>query len=98
MGEPTGAASVTLTAANLPAHTHPVYASAEDADKGAPGGAALATYPAAIPVYVSGSTPTQALSASAIASAGQSDPVSEYEPSLVVRYCVAITGVYPPKS
>ncbi len=99
MGQTTGQPTVTLTASNLPRHTHPFYASAQTADSPNPAGNALATFASGTNVYVSGGpAPNQALSAATVGSAGQNLPVSEYQPTLVIRYCVALNGVFPSRN
>lgn len=63
----TGIGMVTLTAQNLPAHTHPLLASSAGISSNSPSGALLSTFPAATKLYASTTAPADTpMSANAI--------------------------------
>lgn len=107
-GEVVGAPTATLTTANLPAHTHAastsiaMRATSGFGDTADPTGNVLADS-RTFRIYSTGA-PTVALDASSIsgqtslASAGGGQPLPTRAPSLGVRACIAIVGVFPSRS
>ncbi|WP_432719315.1 tail fiber protein [Jeongeupia wiesaeckerbachi] len=97
IGQKLGTESVTLTQAQLPAHTHTLSASSNPATSaGADNSFALATGPAAF--YNSGlaNSPTkQRLSPQALGSTGGNQPISNLMPTLSINYIIATTGYFP---
>ena len=92
IGETLGSTAVTLTSANLPAHTHPVNASSSDATALAPTDGLLAEAPLyADPPY------TQALSQGTVSPTGASLPHDNVQPMLVVTFIIALQGIFPPR-
>jgi len=104
-GERAGVETVTLTANQMPSHTHAATASATlRANDGAgnsavPTGNSLASK-ARTDIY-SNAAPNVAMHASAIvatvnvAATGGSQPVSVRNPYLAMRYCVVTQGIFP---
>ena len=97
LGETGGAAAVTLLASEIPAHTHNVNcATASNAASPANavfGGAARGKPPA----YAPGPAAV-AMSGSAVAAAGGNQPHNNLPPFLVLNFCIALQGVFPPRS
>ena len=91
-GETGGTESVTLTAQELPSHTHTLMASSAAATSGVPDGTAvLATTSAA--VYA----PAQNLVTMApLGSAGQPHP--NRQPYTVLNFCIAVQGIFPARN
>jgi microcystin-dependent protein len=105
LGQTGGSANVLLLQAEVPTHTHALMASANPATTGAPQNAVLATTDPSNPIYVpavSGSPPTLAFGNSnegpPLAVAGSSVPHNNLQPYLVVNFCIALQGVYPPRT
>ncbi|WP_116999477.1 phage tail protein [Desertimonas flava] len=93
IGQQGGSASVTLTASNLPAHTHTVapVASATASSKSPSGNA-----PAFTDAGASYGTPDGTVMAAATSSStGNSTPVATMPPYLAMNYCICIAGIYP---
>ena len=92
-GQKAGAEKVTLTTANLPAHTHIVSAASVDAtaqspDNGVWAKAALNTFTV--------SSADASLAASAVSAApGGSQPHENCQPSMALTYIIALVGSYP---
>jgi microcystin-dependent protein len=96
LGETGGVETVTLTDAQMPNHTHTLRASTALGDEPAPGGHTLAR---AVGSYQSDSTSNLvSLSSGAIPSAGGSQPHGNMQPFLTLRFCIALVGIYPPRS
>lgn len=102
----TGTGSVTLSTANLPAHTHQLNGTSGPITGNSPKGNLLATYVAAAKVYsATGAPADNAMAANAIGSTGlgQAVPISvtvpvnipTQSPSLSIYWCVAVSGLYP---
>jgi microcystin-dependent protein len=100
LGEMTGAESVTLTPANLPAHTHALLADA--ATVGTPtespaGNALAATQRNETPIYTS-ATPTVALDPRSVGETGGSLPLSTFQPAVALNFIIALQGIFPSRN
>ena len=105
-GQVAGAAAVTLTTQNMPAHAHTFAqnASTNSADQSSPA-AGIPAVPAATvgrgvaPTF--GYTQTAAnttMPAQPTGMAGGNQPVSVMQPYLGLNYIICISGIYPPRS
>lgn len=92
IGETTGAASVTLTSSQIPAHTHQMSAQSSPGDRANAQGASLAQ--SADALYAN-SPPSDVLAADALAAAGGGQPHENRQPFLGVNFVIALQGVYP---
>ncbi|MEP9369210.1 tail fiber protein [Xanthobacter sp. VNH20] len=100
LGQAVGAEAVTLTAAMMPAHTHPLQASTGPGTSRIPGPSlAFATVPSPFLTYTNppaGATTTDDDFATvAISVTGSSAPHSNLMPSLGINYIIAMRGVFP---
>ncbi|GAA4167879.1 phage tail protein [Gryllotalpicola koreensis] len=98
VGESGGAESVTLSQAQLPAHTHAATAVAAVGTQGSPSGAIFAEPRAGrapVPAYAAPGTSTATLSPTAVLPAGGGLPHNNLPPSLAVNYIIALQGNYP---
>jgi microcystin-dependent protein len=99
-GQQAGQENVTLSAAQMPAHTHTAQlrGTASNGNTDSPAGAV----PAKLPRYntYSNGAADAAMGASAltIATAGGGQPVSVRDPYLGLRYCIAMQGIYPSRN
>lgn len=96
-GEILGAATHTLATAEVPAHGHSLNAVAS-ASTGTPGPTvALATTANGAPAY---RTPgaTVALAAASLNAVGGAQPHENRQPYLGLNFCIALQGVFPPRS
>lgn len=99
LGQAGGASSVVLAAAQLPSHSHGLRAftgagpgphaepQANDSLTTSQGGSAYAP---------SGSL--VALASSALSKAGKNTAHTNLMPSLTLNFCIALTGIYPPRT
>ena len=96
IGETGGSANVTLQESEIPSHTHPMRA-ALSATSGNPSGATLAPTANGASAYrIPGVT--AAMAPSALLSAGGSQSHENRQPYLGLNFCIALQGVFPPRS
>jgi microcystin-dependent protein len=93
MGEPLGSESVTITQAQLPAHSHAMAASSALADASPPGGK-LPAKSTNIDLY-SGDPPDANMAATSITSAGGNQPHDNVQPYQCVNFIIALEGIFP---
>jgi microcystin-dependent protein len=108
LGERAGFPTVTLLQANLPAHTHPVQATASQPASSGGGGAdtPLTNIPANTGAELNFAATTAATGSLApppavnvqSQGAGGNQPVSIMPPFLVVNTCIALQGIFPSRS
>ena len=97
LAETFGENSVTLEAANLPEHNHALYASRSGPDTRSLDGAVPATFPPGQSSYAAASGMTEAMRQGSIAPAGQGQPLDIRQPYAAVTWCIAVSGLYPPR-
>lgn len=93
-----GQEGVVLTEANLAPHHHGVAANNQDGNLAGPTGTLLAAAPTGgtgNETIYSDQPANRQMSAQMIAPQGQNMPAPVLDPTLAVRYCVAVEGVYP---
>jgi microcystin-dependent protein len=104
MGETGGEETVSLQASTTAAHTHSLNVTTVHGSINIPTGQLLAT---AQTGGLQGSNkgniynpaaPDTGLVAGSITTAGGSQPHNNIQPSVVLRYCIALEGVFPPRS
>ena len=97
-GIPGGEESHTLTAAEMPGHSHALRASAKAAASSSPNGGVLAALGrGAAPAYA-GATSLVPLNPQAITSSGGSQPHENRPPFLTVSFVIALEGIFPSRS
>jgi microcystin-dependent protein len=99
-GQVGGSETVTLTVAQLPAHTHSAQLNVASANGDTD--VAASAVPARLPrsrIYSSG-TPdaTMKTGTVTVGSTGGSQPVSVRDPFLGLTYCIAIQGIFPSRN
>ena len=97
IGELAGTETVTLTTANLPAHSHALVATSAPASTAAgPAGGVLAS--ASVKVYGSGAPGTPLAAAAIAATSGGGQPHQNMAPFLALNYIISLFGIYPQQS
>jgi microcystin-dependent protein len=97
LGQTGGEEQVALTTQQMPAHSHPLTASTNNASTANAAGNVLAQTPSYTP-YIAGFNPAVALSPAAVGSAGGSQPHDNMVPFLVINFIIATEGIYPTPS
>lgn len=96
LGETGGVSSVTLTAANLPAHSHALNVSNKPATTTVANGSVLAKVTSPTPPFHAAGGPVKAMPAGVIgASTGGSAPHNNEQPYLAVNFIIALQGIFP---
>ena len=93
-GQTGGTESVTLTTSSLPQHSHALGASTAAATHAAPADTRVLAQTQNAGSYVSGPA-TQALGATSIGATGGGQPFAVRNPYLGMRWCIALSGIYP---
>lgn len=100
LGQTSGQTSVTLTSANLPAHTHTATVRAQSAagNSAQPTRNSLAQAPAGQNIY-STADPNVNMNAGDVnvQAAGGGQPITKTSPRLTMLNCVALFGIFPPR-
>ena len=97
LGEKIGLPTTTLTATNLPSHTHSLFGTSSGPAADGPADALLPTFNN-VNIYATGSAANVVMESDAIGSTGGSQPFSQYQPTLTLRYCIALQGIFPPRN
>lgn len=107
VGQTGGAATVTLQAGMIPSHTHAQTAIAAPATGSSPaaglstaegqGGASRGSYQVRTYAPPGSGNPTT-LIPSSVGSTGGGQPHNNLQPSVVINWCIALYGIYPPRS
>lgn len=100
-GQMVGAEAVTLSVNQLPSHSHAVNANNLDGNLPGPGGKLLAAAPPSgvgSETIYSDKAANVTMSSAMIGASGQSLPFDVEDPTLVMRYCIAAQGIFPPRN
>lgn len=97
VGNAGGSEGVVLTSGQIPSHTHTLCCSNAAAGTNAPSAAVPATAPTGVNAYADAVSPTISMAADAVASVGQSLAHNNMQPTLAVSFCIATTGIWPPR-
>ena len=99
LGEMGGVNNVSLTLAQMPAHTHTFNADANSAATTDPTNAYMGNIGAGnTPAIYSTNNPNVAMGAQSIAPAGGNLPVSIMQPYLAVNYIICLAGIFPSRN
>ena len=96
LGETGGSETTTLLVSEIPVHPHSVVASQGDGLERTPGGQLLATGVTTSQYATPGATTP--LAAQAVSVAGGSQPHNNMQPYLTLLFCIALQGVFPPRT
>lgn len=102
LGETTGSPAVTLTLPQISVHTHNIQVA--EAPRGStdatptPSPSAWLGLSAPAKAYVATGNPNVQLNVNAIGVAGSSQPHENRQPYLTLNFCIALSGIYPPRS
>ena len=104
VGQSGGSASVTLQTGQMPPHSHALTAVAEVSTSASPQNAIFmdghftgGSGPGKVAAYNT-AAPDTAMNPAAITPAGGGGPHNNLMPYLTVNFCIAMAGIYPPRS
>lgn len=100
LGETGGSETVTLLESEIPSHSHSLMASSTASTKPNPIGNANARISSGATPYVAANPapPIVAFASQALAPAGGDQPHNNMQPYLTLNFCIALQGVYPPRT
>lgn len=97
LGETDGTETVSLLESEIPSHSHAQRAAIDPGDLFAPTNNALATSVGAA-MYQPTVTQLVNMSDQSLAPAGGDQPHNNMQPYLTVNFCIAMQGVFPPRT
>lgn len=95
IGQFSGSSTVTLLESEIPAHNHTLRGTSDDAESSDSNGQAMSR--ATTAVY-SASVPNATMSPNALAPSGGGQPHNNMMPFLTFYFCIALQGIFPPRS
>jgi microcystin-dependent protein len=99
LGEQSGVESVDLLVTEIPLHAHTLAADTLDsADLNVPSPARVLGQSTAVYAYQPSGANLQAMAPQALPPAGGGLPHSNMQPYLTLNFCIALQGVFPPRS
>jgi microcystin-dependent protein len=99
LGETGGSTTVSLLESEMPSHSHSLQASPRDANLNNPSPNNGLGRSSPQQLYLQSTTPPlTALSSNTIAPAGGDQPHNNLMPYLTLNFCIALQGVYPPRT
>ncbi len=97
LGQSAGSEFVTLLESEMPAHTHNAMVSITPGTLKAPAPANALARSVNGNIYKTGAPNGQTMNFQSLSVAGASLPHNNVMPSLVLNYCIAMQGVFPPR-
>jgi microcystin-dependent protein len=97
LGETGGSETVSLLESEIPSHSHAFQASNSDGISQGPQDQLMAGGVGGVSMYASPGALTQ-LSDNALAPAGGDQPHNNMQPYLTLNFCIALQGVFPPRT
>lgn len=100
LGEQSGSDTITLITSEMPSHTHAIQSNVQNTGQVS---AAAGNFPAKVvgPVnpigLYGGGNPNTNLNVNSVTVAGASLPHNNDMPTLVMNFCIALQGVFPPR-
>ena len=95
LAETGGAEEITLTVSQIPAHSHPLLASANTALDFAPAGQVFSASSAATVSPYGSDAPRTTLGAQSVTPVGGSQPHTNLQPYLCVNFIISLFGIFP---
>jgi microcystin-dependent protein len=88
-----GAEEITLTVAQIPAHSHALLGASVNGSQASPAGGVLATSTVITPYAPE--TANAAMALTAIAPVGGSQPHTNFQPYLCINFIISLFGIFP---
>lgn len=98
LGETGGSETVTLLESEIPSHSHSLMANATTATKSLPTNNSFARGASMTPYLAPTGAPLVNMSNQTITPAGGDQPHNNMMPYLTLNFCIALQGVYPPRT
>jgi microcystin-dependent protein len=98
LGETGGSETVTLLESEIPAHSHQLKNATLSATKSNPANNSLTKAGSGATPYKATGSAQVTMSGNAIAPAGGDQPHNNMQPYLTLNFCIALQGVFPPRT
>lgn len=99
LGETGGSETVSLLESEIPSHSHAMRASNDASTTNVPGGATVARpFGRGNNLFATGSANIVPMAPEALAPAGGDQPHNNLQPYLTFYFCIALQGVFPPRT
>jgi microcystin-dependent protein len=98
LGESGGSDTVTLLASEIPLHSHAVRGQTGLGNLEAPAATRSLARSGGATIYTSSTAGLAPMAAQALTPAGSSLPHDNISPALVMQFCIALQGIFPPRS
>lgn len=98
LGETGGSETVTLLESEIPAHSHTLMSNLAPGNRSTPVGNSIARVAGATPYLPPAGAPLALMSNQALTPAGGNLPHNNLMPYLTFNFCIALQGVFPPRS
>ena len=98
LGETGGSETVSLLESEIPAHSHALMAQGAPADTNVPAGNSIARVIGATPYLAPAGAPLVSMAPESLAPAGGDQPHNNMQPYLTFYFCIALQGVFPPRT
>ncbi len=98
LGETGGSETTSLLESEIPSHTHLLMGNPTTASKSLPIGKSFARGSAMTPYLAPAGAPLVSMASQAITPAGGGQPHNNLMPYLTLNFCIALQGVFPPRS
>ena len=95
LGETAGQSAVTLVSGQIPSHTHNITVSSGAGTLASPISAQPAKESSGQTAIYTGRAADAVMDPAAVGNAGQSQPHDNMQPYLVLRFCIALVGIFP---
>jgi microcystin-dependent protein len=93
LAETGGAEEITLTVAQIPAHTHPLLGVSANGSQASPVNALLAN--STIVTHYAAETANVVMAPASVSSIGGSQPHTNFQPYLCVDFIISLFGIFP---
>ena len=99
LGETGGSETVSLLESEIPSHTHTLMATTQSGNQATPVANTIARGTTGFTPYLPpAGAPLVAMSDNALAPAGGDQPHNNMQPYLTLNFCIALQGVFPPRT
>lgn len=95
IGQASGTETVTLVTNQMPSHTHPVSATAVNADQPSPANHIWATEPTTSTLFYGAGPVDSTMNPQAVNPAGGNQPHDNLMPYLTMTYVISLFGIFP---
>ena len=98
LGETGGSETVTLNGSEMPSHPHNLMATAVTGTQSLPTSNSISRVSGATPYLPPAGAPLVSFSPDAVTPTGGDQPHNNMQPYLTLNFCIALQGVFPPRT